>query len=409
MKKKALAILMSFAVALGLWLYVITVVSPESEKDYYDIPVVIQNKNILSERGLMIVSEEPKVTLSLKSDRTILNDLNESNINVITNVANIEKPGTYHLTYNISYPGNIQQSSISVQSSSTDLVTIEVENKIRKTVPVVIDRNDTAVPEGYMADLKNAQLDYTGIEISGPESVVAQIEQAIIDINLDNQTKTLVGEYQYTLCDKLGAPVDAEKVTVNAEKVNLMVTVQRVKEIALKLDVIYSGGATKENCAVTMDTTQIQVSGSDTLLEGLDEVTVGTLNLAEVLEDQTLTFKLAEVLPEGVTNLTGVEEVTVQIKFTGLTTKTFNVTRISAVNVPTGLRQEIITKALSVTVRGTETSINAIKGEDLSVEVDLSEAQVGTASMTAKVIVAESFPGVGAVGTYQVSVKLREQ
>ncbi len=409
MKNKALAILMSFAVALGLWLYVITVVSPESEKDYYDIPVVIQNKNILSERGLMIVSDEPKVTLSLKSDRTILNDLNESNINVITNVANIEKPGTYHLTYNITYPGNIQQGSVSVQSSSTDLITLEVENKIRKTVPVVIDRNDTTVPEGYMADLKNAQLDFTSIEISGPESVVEQIQQAIIDINLTNQTKTLVGEYQYALCDKQGLPVNAEKVTVNAEKVNLVVTVQRVKEIALKLDLVYGGGATEQTCTVTVDPTQIQVSGSDTLLEGLNEVSIGTVNLAEVLEDQTLTFKLADVLPEGVTNLTGVEEVTVQIKFTGLTTKTFNVTKISAVNVPEGLRQEIITKALSVTVRGTEASIKAIKSEDLSVEVDLSEAQVGTASMTAKVVVSESFPDVGAVGTYQVSVKLREQ
>ena len=409
MKKKALAILMSFAVAVGLWLYVITVVSPESEKDYYDIPVVIQNKNILSERGLMIVSEEPKVTLSLKGNRTILNDLNESNINVITNVANIEKPGTYHLTYNISYPGNIQQGAVSVQSSSTDLITVQVENKIRKTVPVVIDRNETAVPEGYIADLKNAQLDFTSIEISGPESVVNQIEQAVIDINLANQTKSLVGEYQYSLCDKQGAPVNAELVTVNAEKINMVVTIQRVKEIALKLDVIYGGGATKENCEVTMDTTQIQVSGSDTLLENMNEVTIGTLNLAEVLEDQTLTFKLADVLPEGVTNLTGVEEVTVHIKFTGLTTKTFNVTKISAVNVPEGLRQEIITKALSVTVRGTEASIKAIKSENLSVEVDLSETQVGTASMTAKVVVSENFPDVGAVGTYQVSVKLREQ
>ena len=190
MKKKILAILMSFTVAFGLWLYVITVVSPESEKDYYDIPVVFQNKNILAERGLMIISDEPKVTLSLKSDRTILNDLNESNINVITNLANIEKPGTYHLTYDITYPGNIQQGAISVQSSSTDLITVEVANRIRKTVPVVIDRNDTTVPEGYMADLKNAQLDYTSIEISGPEAVVEQIEQAIIDINLENQTKT---------------------------------------------------------------------------------------------------------------------------------------------------------------------------------------------------------------------------
>ena len=89
MKNKLLALLLSVVVAFGLWVYVISVVSPESEKDYFDIPVVIQNKNVLSERGLMIVSDEPKVTLSLMSDRTILNELNESNINVITNARHL--------------------------------------------------------------------------------------------------------------------------------------------------------------------------------------------------------------------------------------------------------------------------------------------------------------------------------
>ena len=98
MKKKLLAVLLSAAVAFGLWVYVITVVNPESEKTYYDIPVVLQNKDILTERGLMIVSEVPTVTLVLKSERTILNALNESNINVIANVANIEKPGNHTLT-----------------------------------------------------------------------------------------------------------------------------------------------------------------------------------------------------------------------------------------------------------------------------------------------------------------------
>ena len=98
MKNKILGILLSVVVAFGLWMYVITVVSPESEKTYYEIPVVLQNKNILTERGLMVVSDDPSVTLALKSDRTILNDLNESNINVIVNVANVEKPGTYNLT-----------------------------------------------------------------------------------------------------------------------------------------------------------------------------------------------------------------------------------------------------------------------------------------------------------------------
>ena len=91
MKSKMFSILLSAVVAFGLWLYVITVVTPESEKTYYEIPVVLQNKEALSDRGLIIVSETPKVTLALKGRRSTLNDLNEANINVITNVANIEK------------------------------------------------------------------------------------------------------------------------------------------------------------------------------------------------------------------------------------------------------------------------------------------------------------------------------
>lgn len=404
MKSKALKLLLAFAVAFGLWFYVITVVSPESEKVYYDIPVVLQNKNLLTERGLMVVSDEPKVTLALRSDRTILNDLNESNINVIINVANIEKPGVHNLTYSISYPGNIPENDISVQSKSTDLITLEVENRVGKTVPVVIDYGGTAVPDEYIS--KDPKLDYTEIEISGPESVVKQIKQAYIPVSLDQQTKTLVGDYRYTLCDGQGAPVNAEKITVNTEKVNLTVTVQRVKEIALKLDVNYGGGANEQNTTITQDLTNIQISGSDALLADYNELVLGTINLNEITEDQVLSYDI--VLKEGVENLSGEDKVTVQISFADLVTKTFKVTNITVVNRPENLREEIITKALNVTVRGPEEVIKKLKDTDLRAEVDLSGAQLGTASMTANVIVSESYPDAGTVGTYQVSVKLRE-
>ena len=405
MKNKFLAILLSVVVAFGLWMYVITVVSPESEKTYYDIPVVLQNKNILTERGLIIVSEVPNVTLALKSDRTILNDLNEANINVITNVANIEKPGVHYLTYDISYPGNIPHNDITVQSSSTDLITIKVENRVRKTVPVVVDYGDTAVPQGYISDLGNAQLDYTGIEISGPESVINQIEKAVIDLDLSTQTKTLAGEFNYTLCDKQGLPVAVDLVTANTEKVSLMVKIQKVKEIELKLDIVEGGGATLENTTIDVDTTKIQISGSDTDLEGLNSLAIGTINLSEILEDQTLTFPIT--LPEGITNQTGVEQVTVTIKLPKLKTKTIRVTSISAINVPEGLQADIITKALQVTVRGPSKLIDKIKDENLSAVINLAEAQAGNVTMKAEIRVSEDFTGVGALDTYTVSANLR--
>ena len=404
MKNKALAILLSAVVAFGLWMYVITVVSPESEKTYYDIPVVVQNKNILTERGLMIVSDELNVTLALKSDRTILNDLNESNINVIINVANIEKPGTYHLTYDIAYPGNIPENEISVLNSSTDLITLKIENRSRKTVPVVLDYGETTVPAGYIVDKENAELDYTEVEISGPESVVSQIDRAVIQINLDNQINTLAGEYQYALCDAQGDPVDVEKVTTNAEKISLVIKIQKVKEIELKVDIVDGGGATSENCEITIDTTHIQIAGSDTLLEGLDSLPVGTVDLGEIMEDQTLTFPIT--LPEGVTNQTGVEQITVDIKLPKLKTKTLTVTAITAVNVPAGLKETIVTKKVQVTVRGSEKSIANIKETDISVVVNLAEAQGSSVSMKADVVISENFADVGAIGTYQVSVNL---
>lgn len=47
MKSKIPALLLSLAVALGLWLYVVTNVSPESEQSYTGIPVVFENENSL--------------------------------------------------------------------------------------------------------------------------------------------------------------------------------------------------------------------------------------------------------------------------------------------------------------------------------------------------------------------------
>lgn len=417
MKSKVLSILLSAVVSFALFIYVITVVSPESEQTYYDIPIVMQNKDILAERGLMIVGDEPNVTLALKSDRTILNDLNESNINVLVNLANIEKADTYHLTYNISYPGNIPDNEVSVLSSSTDLITLKVENRLKKPIPVVVEGNGTKVKDGYIGDPKDAQLDVITLDISGPESVVSQIEKAVINVDLTDKTTSIVGEQGFVLCDKDGKAVESpymDKVTVSAEKINMVLSIQRTMNVALKLNVVYGGGATEDNCTITQDLTEIEIAGSDAqleaLLDGRDYLEIGTVNLAEILESQTLTFRVQDVLQDDITNRTGIDEVNVEVKFSDkLVTETYSVTTITAINVPETLNAEVITKALQVKVRGPKNLIKELRSKNLSVVVDLAEAQTGTANIKAEVIADEAFKDVGAVGTYQVSVKLSDK
>ena len=52
MKNKLISLLISVVVALGMWLYVITVVSPGSKAPFYNVPVYLEGASILEERGL---------------------------------------------------------------------------------------------------------------------------------------------------------------------------------------------------------------------------------------------------------------------------------------------------------------------------------------------------------------------
>ena len=68
MKSKLLSILLSIAIAFGLWIYVINVVSPGSTDTIYDIPLTLVGDTVLeNERNLMITSdvEDLKVDLTL--------------------------------------------------------------------------------------------------------------------------------------------------------------------------------------------------------------------------------------------------------------------------------------------------------------------------------------------------------
>ena len=404
MKNKIIYMLLSAVVAFGLWLYVVTVVSPGSEETYYNVQVVLQNENILEERGLMITSDLEPVNLTLSGNRTDLNKLDSSNIQVLVNAATIEAADTHRLDYSVSYPSTVNGNDITRTGQSTNMITLKTEKRVTKRVDVVAEYLGS-VPEGFIADKENAVLDYENVEISGPESVVEKITQARIKVDLNDKNVTVTGQYIYDLCDEAGNPVDVKRVTTNVEAVNLTVKVQRVKEISLNVETVYGGGVTQKNSTVTVDPQTIRISGSDALLEGLDVLELGTVDLGEILEDTTLTFPIT--LPEGVTNETGVTEATVAVKFSDLKTKVLNITKIQAVNVPEGMEVDMITQALEITVRGPSLLIDAITEKDVTVTVDFANAQPGTATMRATVTFGSTFSDAGTVGSYVVSATLK--
>ena len=253
MKSKIGALLLSFAIAFGLWFYVITVVSPESEDTFYDIPIVLNGESILNDRGLMILSgKNQTVDLKLEGYRTDLSNLNKANIILLADLSQITTAGEHKLSYDISY--SISQSGpLTVLEQTEKLITVVVAEQAKKEVPVEVNYTG-AVPEDYIAYKQSVALDHTTVTISGPKDVISKIDRARVNVDLTGHTSTISGAYTYTLCDSWGVPVlDLENVTTNLSEVRVTLRIQKTKLVPLVLNVIYGGGVTEENSQIGID------------------------------------------------------------------------------------------------------------------------------------------------------------
>lgn len=405
-KSKILPLLLSIVVAFGLWAYVITFVSSEREGTFSDISVSYQSEALLEERGLMIVSEEkPTVTLTLYGNRRELNKLDSSNISIIADLSKIGEPGIHNLRYNVYYPGDIPDNTFTVQSQYPSMVKVEVERRVTKEIPVNVVY-EGSVQKDYIADKENVELDNPVVKITGPASAVDQITQAVVLVNLQDKSESFIEAYRFTLCDAQGEPVDAKMVEANIAQVNLTLYIKRVKEIELVVTVIDGGGATKKTSEITIDPKILKVAGNETALEDIDKINLGTINLGELAKDTELEFAIN--LPSGLDNLSGKTSAKVAVKFPELKTVNIAVTDFAALNVPEDMEVEFITQELSVSIRGPKDIVQKLTAEHVSVTVDFANAEAGTFTLKANVVIDNSIKGVGAMGTYSVSATLAE-
>lgn len=408
-KNKVTSMLLSLVIAFGLWLYVVTNVSQEAEYTIYNVPVVMEGEALLNEKNLMITAvSADDVDLTLSGSRSDLAKVNNSNMILKVNLGEISEPQEKKgLEYTPVYPGDVATNALTIENRYPARIYVTVEARRNKEVPVeVIWIGST--PEGFMSDRENRTLDYDKVTVVGPASVADLIEKAVIEVDLNDKRESISQDYRYTLCDKDGNPVDAELITTNVENVHLDVKIQQVKEVELVAEIVYGGGATEKNTKVTIEPAIIRLAGGGAVLEELgDTIQLGRIDLSTVEKSQEISLPIT--LPEGVTNLSNIQEATVDIQFSGLKVKSFDVTNIEAVNVPEGLEVNILTNQLTVILRGPAADLEKITEEDIIIRADLTDAVADTSTFKATIHFNEAISTVGALRSYSITAEVVEK
>jgi hypothetical protein len=407
MKNKLVSAAVALLIAFGMWMYVITEVSPGSEWTYLDVPVKLEGETVLKERKLIITGiSDTNVDLTLSGNRSDLNELNSSNITLKADMTKIYDPGTHKIGYDIIYPGHVAANAFNREKQYPDSITVTVERLETKEVPVNIIYQGKAA-EGYVVRRADVLLDNENIKVTGPASVVAQITQAIVSVDLEGQTESISQDYRFTLCDSEGAGVDSELITVNTEQVHLDLTIHRKKQVQLVVTVNPGGGATEEDVDIALDVESIWVSGSDMALEQVgDTINLGTINLADHENNTEIIFEIPTF--EGVTNDSGETEVKVTLTFQGLMTKEITIEDFVIIGVPEGYEAQVITEKLVVKVRGRYEMVSKLAARDVIVTVDFTGQDPGDATIRVLVTFSDKHQGLGVLGKPSVTTSLQE-
>ena len=408
MKNKIWSFALSLAIAFVLWFYVITVVSPGSTDTVYDIPVVFEGETVLTEdRGMMITSfgDNMQVDLKLSGNRTDLAKVNKGNITIKVDLSKVYDPGEHELSYSIIFPGDVPQGALTTESKYPETIKLTVEKRVKKQVEVRVNFVGSAA-QNFMADTENRILDHPTVSVSGPSSVIELIDHAKIDVDLTDRTESVSENYRYTLCDAEENPVDVELVTTDVAEVHLDVKIQRFKQIPLQMQLSYGGGAWEDSVEVIVDPANISVSGSEMMLQDLNEIVLGSIDLSALEEDFEATYPI--VLPDGITNLSERAEASVKIHFRNLAITELEATDITIINVPEGMEAELMNQVLKVRLRGPSGVMKSITPDAVKVIVDFSGKEAGSFTIKPTITVqGEAFAKVGYVGSYSVSATLR--
>lgn len=422
LKTKIITGLLSLVVAFGLWMYVVTVASPESENTYYNIPITLQNEGDLEERGLMVTTEDlPTVSLRLSGNRTDLQKLNSSNISVYVDLSKLSKSDE-PLSYTIAFPGDVPNNAITILKRTPDTIKLKVEERASKTVKLQVAYNGDQA-EGFSVDKENAEFNYKQFQIEGPKRILDQIVSLRVNVDLKDRKESITDtQLAYILVNSAGGAVDSTFVDVfgvseddaqNTEELEGYLTLKKLRiasleQVELQAVILPGGGATEKNTQVDIQPKTITISGNEQVIAQLNGVLeIGEIDLGQYPEDTQLTIPVQQFLPDGVVCESGETEITVDIRFPNLRTKSLNITKITPVNVPEGLSAQVITKVIEVQFRGPKALVDTISTSDVEATVDFTDAKAGSETRQVIIKLADKYGDVGAVGTYTVSTTVK--
>lgn len=334
--------LASLLLAAILWFLVVQLDDPKKTATFYNIPVTLVNTQLLEQEDKFyeVLDKTDSVRVTVSAPTSIIGLLRATDIVAEADVSRLTDINTIPITYSVL---NVGLDSSSVKGDH-DMVRLNIEQNANRWVKV---QYTTAgeVAEGYIVG--NVSSDQTMLRVSGPKSVVDQIDHVGAEIDVSGATSSLSANVEVLFYDKEDAILESSNLVVDANYVHIVVEVLAAKPVPVEVQL---SGTPAEGFLATgevqCEPAMVRIAGSTYALNNISKIVIPEeqMNLDGAEGNVINVINIRDLLPDNVRLVDDFNgRVTVTAFVEPETTRTLRIPadNIEVVNIPESLDAEL--------------------------------------------------------------------
>ena len=343
------------------------------------VPLNVVNANIITDAGKTYsLMGANSVTVSYEVRSRDQSRISASDFN-----ASIDLGDMYDITGAVPIAVEVVNNKdliIGAVASKPSIVRVSIEDLQRKEFTLTTKITGTPSDGFSVGEVK---LDKTNVVVTGPVSVIGQISQIGVEIDVTGLDSDERGRAELKYFDANGNAfvISDSRVGKSFDNVGYSLVMLNGRTLALNFDV---GGTAAQGYKFTgaeSTTKSIQVRGQPEVLEGLDSITVpaSALSVEGATGDVNITVDIKNFLPANVTAV-GDTKVNVTLKVEALDKKslTLTVNDLNIVGAKPGVATNIVPEKITVVVSGLSANLESVANADIKATLDVSEMNSGS-------------------------------
>lgn len=293
--------MLAFLIAMFMWLIVVNIDDPITDKTYTGIPVSVINEDVVTDnnRTYQIVDDTQTVNVTIEAKRSVLSKIKSEDITAVADMKELTLGTQVPIEVSIAgYSGRYEEAY-----STPRNLQVKIDDEAKNSFPISPTVIGT-VREGYVVG--SLEADPEKVTLRGPKTVISEINKVVAEVNVSGLSEDAELEAKLVLYDAYGNVIDQTLLENNLGKEGISVNVKlyRIKNVPIEIDsssITAADGYTIGE--ISVEPQEISVSGSKSALNRIDKITIP----ADVLEQYDLTERTEETvditafLPDGIT------------------------------------------------------------------------------------------------------------